>query len=392
MTCAFLNASHGVDLVQGGTVQTRWYDGTTYPAQRCVKCGHVFFPPPPVDELNRHYQEAYPDAASSWYNVAADYAPAKVTCRAGRVVAIASRFGFGQAHHFHEVGCAFGGCVHELNRLGYRATGTELNANAVKEGNARGNNAISSEEEIAYFERTGQRPHVVYGYHVLEHMTDPAAWLRDLAPCLAPDSIVVMFVPNAMALFPTTYGFERFIWFAFPEHLNLFSPRSALCLAQSAGYEIIGIETNPSNLTPEATARSLGEFPGTPVSRVVRDRLVTAGSMDEELVIVLARPDSLALTRDPGALAAAKLRCLANETIEAALRLAGETALSDPAVDDAPDEGETGQRPRDTPDPLQEAELRADRASAALRAIQQSTFWRITAAPRRIIDRLKGRG
>jgi SAM-dependent methyltransferase len=413
LSCAILDGRQGVSFIQNRSLMTRWYDEVTHPAKRCSSCAHVFFDAPSATLLSRYYREIYPKSAASWYNADADHAASKVTTRAGQVIEIAARFGFSRSHHFHEIGCAFGGTVHELRRLGHSVTGTELNADAIAQGRERGNDAIYAEDDLAFFKRSGVRPNIVYGYHVLEHMPDPVSYLSDLASLLATDSIVIMFVPNAMALFPTVCGFDRYTWFAYPEHINLFSPRSALCLAQSSGFDIASVTTFPEGLEPEATQRAMGHLVATPVTTAIRQHLVTTGLMDEVLVIVMTRTDSPIARRYRDALTDAKYRCLANETFECDIRGMGETSAR---VDPGPSSPEANRHTADLIRAVetlignassqatqsahevglcrsarQAVEARAEQAEQALRAIESSTFWRASALPRRIIGWLRGR-
>ena len=68
------------------------------------------------------------------------------------------------------------------SRLGYIATGTDLNTGAVGQGRARGNAAIFSEADLDFFQNSAVRPNVVYGYYMLERMADPLGYLRESGP------------------------------------------------------------------------------------------------------------------------------------------------------------------------------------------------------------------
>jgi SAM-dependent methyltransferase len=429
MSCIFDTRDAGVPLAQNHEPQTVNFEELSHPARRCMDCGHVFFDPPPLDLLDRYYNGEYPAAAASWYNVEADYADAKVTSRADRILSIASGFGFARPETkeiqlYHEIGCAFGGTVHELNRRGYPATGTELNAGAVAQGRARGNDAIAAEPDVDFLQRAGRQPNVVFGFHSFEHMPDPVGYLRDLAPCLASDSIVILFVPNAMALFPTAYGFMRYIWFGFPGHLNLFSAGSALCVARAAGYELLDVASHLSGLEPEATDHALNSRIETPVMARIRDHLVENGLMAEELILILTPAGSPAALRHRAELAATTRRCTANAAFEAAIRELGETAAlgelpaagpalvellqqcqftleqRDAQLADAlrrvkeTDEQikEADERVKEAHGRVKEAHERAKEADLLRRTIETSTLWRATRGVRLVADWLKPRG
>jgi SAM-dependent methyltransferase len=408
VSCIFDKAGAGVTLVQNHEVQTSPFDQASHPARRCADCGHVFFDPPPPDLLDRYYSEDYPAASVGWYNVAADYANEKTTPRANRIVSIATDFGFARPETkntelYHEIGCAFGGTVEALNRRGYLTTGTELNAGAVAQGRARGNAAIFAEPDADFLRRVDRQPNVVFGHHVFEHMPDPVGYLRNLAPCLATDSIVILFVPNAMALFPAAYGFMRYPWFAFPGHLNLFSAGSALCLAQAAGYELLDVASRMTRLEPAATDQALNSRIKTPVMARIRDHLVEAGLMAEELALVLTPAASPTAARHAAKVTATAGRCQANKRVEAAIRDLGETAVLGDPFAPRPNFAELLKQSQSTLEQCQslleqrDAELatalgQVKQADLLRNAIETSTFWRATRGVRLLADWLKSRG
>jgi hypothetical protein len=287
MPCIFLDRAEGDLLIQHARPQIREFEGIQHPARRCVDCGHVFFVPPAPDVLDRYYNDIFPVASSSWYNIDADYAISRVKARSELILRISARYGFGQSHHYHEIGCAFGGTILELSQMRYTATGTESNAYAVEQGRARGNVSISAGSDIDFFQRTAIRPNVVYGFHVLEQMPDPLFYLHKLAPLLSARSIVIIFVPNAMALFPTAYGFDRYNWFSYPGKLNMFSPHSVMCLAQAGGYSLLEVSTAISGLEPRATSAISGPRLETPITIELREQMIKGGLFGEELAFVI---------------------------------------------------------------------------------------------------------
>ena len=287
MPCVFRDRANGELLVQQARQQVREFEGIQHPARRCSDCGHVFFVPPPPDVLSRYYRDVYPASSISWSNVDADYETSRVKFRSELILKISSRYGFGQADRYHESGCAFGGTIHEFERMGYIATGTDLNTGAVGQGRARGNALIFSEADLDFFQNSAVRPNVVYGYYMLERMADPLGYLRDLAPLLASRSIVIMLVPNAMALFPTAYGFDQYDWFSFPSKLNMYSPHSVSCLARAAGYDLLEVSTAISGLEPVATSAISGPCLETPMTIELREQMINGALLGEELAFVI---------------------------------------------------------------------------------------------------------
>ncbi len=311
--------------VQQARQQLREFEGVQHPARRCLDCGHVFFVPPAADVLTRYYQDIYPASSISWSNVDADYEPARVKFRSELILKISARYGFGQSDRFHESGCAFGGTVLEFDRMGYTVTGTDLDTGAVDQGRARGNASIFAESDIEFFQHSTVRPNVVYGFYMLERMADPLSYFRELAPLLSSRSIVIMLVPNAMALFPTAYGFDHYDWFSYPSKLNMYSPHSVLCLARAAGYDLLEVSTAISGLEPEATSAISGPRVETPITIELREQMINGGLLGEELAFVITPKGSPVSSFYATNVVAATDRCEAQREREFRIRTIGET-------------------------------------------------------------------
>jgi hypothetical protein len=393
--CHFRNALAATPLVQDHIVQGGTRDGIFHAAKTCLGCGHVFFDPPNEKALTDYYNTEYNAIASaSWYNVSADYAVEKVTYRSGRIIDIAERFGFSTAHVYHEIGCAFGGTVHEMNRLNFPTTGTDLNRVAIESGQAYGNTRIAAEPDTTFLACQSIMPNVVYGYHVLEHMPDPAEYLKSLAPCLAKESVVVLFVPNSMTLLPLSYGYRNYVWFHYPAHLNMFSPASVRCLADTAGYELLDISTTACGIDPAASARIAELTIDTPVTRALRDRMLAEALLHEELAFVLTPANSPVAARYREQVLIANHRSASSQSFEGKLVA---TARSSPLATQAqPETARDSPVPCDVSAALCEAReaarervqllQRCHRAETALDRIEKSFFWGATAVPRRLVD------
>jgi SAM-dependent methyltransferase len=390
-TCSLLNGAAADRLYQSRIIQGTEFGGTFHAARHCLGCGRVFFDAPTEDVLAQYYNSSYvAEGAATWYNVDADYAFEKVSARSGEILGIAERFGFDSTHLYHEIGCAFGGTVHELNRRGYATTGTDLSQPAIADGRARGNPNIHAEPDIEFLTGHSIRPNVVYGYHVLEHMPDPLGYLRSLARILADESIVILFVPNAMALLPLSYGFDRYPWFYYPAHLNMFSPGSLTCLAEVCGYELLDLWTTASDIDPARTARVIAGAETTPVTELLRDRMMGAALLHEELAFVLT-PAKSPLTRTyHNCVTVARHRSLSHRPFEVeVINRARSTALchydlpaqpavsTEPWVEEEPPVDDLAPRERDAlrslQDEVQRLRQERDALSRAVAWFAQST-------------------
>jgi hypothetical protein len=325
MPCIFRDRAKGDLLVQQTRQQAREFERIQHSARRCADCGHVFFVPPAADVLSRYYQDVYPASSISWSNVDADYETSRVKYRSELILKISARYGFGQSDRYHESGCAFGGTILELDRMGYSATGTDWNIDAVDQGRARGNASIFAKSDLEFFQHSTVRPNVVFGIYMLERMADPLGYLCELAPLLASRSIVIMLVPNAMALFPTAYGFDQYDWFSYPSKLNMYSPHSVSCLARAAGYDLLEVSTATSGLEPEATSAVSGPCLETPSTIELREQMINGGLFGEELAFVITPQGSPVSSLYATNVLATTDRCEAQREREFRIRRIGET-------------------------------------------------------------------
>ena len=93
-------------------------------------------------------------------------------------------------------------------------------------------------EDAAPLKRMGRTVHLLYSFHALEHMPDPVSFLSpfvsvyDRTPCA--------FYAQRLQ-FLHTERLHDHIWFAYPDHLHMYSPRSLLWLAEKAGYEVLEV-------------------------------------------------------------------------------------------------------------------------------------------------------
>lgn len=314
MSCGMTDLGGLEPHVQAGNAVAREFNGEFVQSLKCKKCGYVRFPTPASEVLDQYYQTTYPKHAASWYNIEADFAEWKRVPRADRIVELAERFDF-HPGVFHEVGCAFGGTVFELAVRGYVATGSDLNKAAIEQGRERGSEIFSSDQqrilELTY------SPTVLYGFHQLEHVPEPVEYIKGLTEILdTQDAIMAFFVPNVLAAFPLVHGYSRYSWYAYPDHLHLFSPRSLLCLAEAANLTLIHVSSTPYSVHPEATSRILQPVAGSEVARELCDYAIGEAMIFPELEFVLARPDSAVASRFAAYAQATKQRCLRAETFE----------------------------------------------------------------------------
>lgn len=146
----------------------------------------------------------------------------------------AERFG----DHIHgrrwlDVGTGSGDILDVLGSRAARAVGIEPNSADRAAARARGLDVRHAVEEIA-----GESFDVITLFHVLEHLPDPLAMLRQLAALLAPRGLILIEVPHARDMLLAEYDCAAFRAFTlWSEHLVLHTRDSLAAVIAAAGLE-----------------------------------------------------------------------------------------------------------------------------------------------------------
>jgi predicted SAM-dependent methyltransferase len=307
-----------IPVMEGGEPLVLWRDADTLQCWRCGDCGYMFFDIPDLDFLNAYYQDEYPKAAAPWYNPENDYHPSRYAERVALVTEAARTFLLTDQVAYHESGCAFGGTVAALRDMGHDATGTELNSDAVARGRARGNEWISDETDTRFLARVGRQPDLLYCFHAVEHMPDPVAYLRDVRSVLSPRGIACIVVPNAVSAAAMHKGYHGHPWFAYPDHLHLLSPRSLLCLARKAGFEVLRVDSRKVGADATDDSIILGGEADARRSRLGR-QVIEQTLMGVELRAILTPIGSLTARRSSAKIEETQARCMLSGEAERAL-------------------------------------------------------------------------
>ncbi len=131
-----------------------------------------------------------------------------------------------------DVGCAGGGLIHALSRLGYEhVQGVDLYIDAP----IRYANGVQVHKGTIHDMPPGWD--VIMLHHSFEHMADPLDVLRGVAQRLAPDGLCLIRIPIVPSLAWERYGVDWVQWDA-PRHFFLHSVQSLTWLAQQAGLRV----------------------------------------------------------------------------------------------------------------------------------------------------------
>lgn len=145
-----------------------------------------------------------------------------------------------------DYGCGGGFLLREASGRGWRATGFDIGQAALRACREQGLNVTGDLDSL----RPGSFDALVLN-HVIEHVEDPPALLRRLAPLLAPGGRLLLEAPNVNSLrarLSAWPGLSRRLGLderhrAFPIHLWYFSPRTLPRLARDLGWTVEGCFT-----------------------------------------------------------------------------------------------------------------------------------------------------
>ena len=248
----------------------------------CAGCGLLFNSPRLSDpEIERLYSGDY-----YVFNERERDAVRRVAQLAGQTIGVAQQFT--DRRDLLEVGCAKGYLLALLQARGWSVRGVEISADATAFARQRfglqvHTGTIESCTALASFVPAS----VVLSTDVIEHVTDPLAFLRAMHRAVTPQGWLVLGTPNADSDHRRALGAH---WLGFnPFHIYLFARDTLGALLKQAGFELL-LAYTCTNGDPPAAPASSG------VRQSVRSLLRASGLLP---AMRRARDGVLALTDAP---------------------------------------------------------------------------------------------
>jgi SAM-dependent methyltransferase len=136
-----------------------------------------------------------------------------------------------------DVGCGAGAFLERMRDFGWQIAGVEPDAKAREAAAARLGNQDTVVPSLAAEALAKESFDAITLSHVIEHVPDPVATLRDCARLLAPGGIIVCVTPNTTGLGTRTFG-QSWIHWDPPRHLHLFDPTSLERAFSEAGLSV----------------------------------------------------------------------------------------------------------------------------------------------------------
>jgi SAM-dependent methyltransferase len=253
---------------------------------RCRECGLLRLDPRPAPEELRHY---YPE--NYWF--VPDQSAASRMEEAYRRLVLRDHVRFvaqamgrpGARGPLLDVGCGGGLFLGMMRERGFRVLGLDFSASAA---------AIAWKRQqapavCAMLEAPPFRPGSVGGltmFHVLEHLSDPRAYLEQARTLLEPDGRLVVQVPNAACWQFRLLG-SAWNGVDVPRHLVNFRASDLEALLESSGFSVVrrkyfSLRDNPaglaSSLAPslDPMARRIRRLPESHAGRLAKDLVYLA--------------------------------------------------------------------------------------------------------------------
>jgi 2-polyprenyl-3-methyl-5-hydroxy-6-metoxy-1,4-benzoquinol methylase len=141
-----------------------------------------------------------------------------------------------------DVGCGSGVFMEEMRKVGWSVSGVDPDPNAVACARAKLQLDVrqGSLAEAVYEPNTFDCVHLA---HVIEHVADPTALLKDCLRVLRPGGLLVVTTPNIDSYGHSVFG-RHWRGLEVPRHLVLFNPESIRRCMQKAGFESIHVRSS----------------------------------------------------------------------------------------------------------------------------------------------------
>ncbi|NIK55044.1 class I SAM-dependent methyltransferase [Kribbella shirazensis] len=265
----------------------RRFDKDGYGIAECLTCGLVQLQPTPTPETLRALYEtdSYFDGVGSGYSEYESQEEEYLATFREDVRRIAE---FVPSGKVLEVGCGYGYFLQCALEAGYDAYGIDLSPTAIKWASERLPDRVFCGllEEVPQIQK--QQYDVIFGSHLIEHLTEPAAFLESAARLLRPGGVIVLVTPNIRSLLSRASG-RRWVSYKIPEHVSYYDPRTITDLLDRTGFSVRAVDSAYQYYALPFVAKRVRELLH-PVSRLVppierlsglrtRHIRVTSGSM-----------------------------------------------------------------------------------------------------------------
>lgn len=201
---------------------------------RCGGCGLVYASPRPTPaELDATYGAGYFDERG-WVGDPTSDSSYMHACWAE----VAQRLG--APGRLLDIGCATGAFIAAALQDGWDAWGLEYSEAAAARAAKAGLKVKAGTLAGGAFE--GEAFDAISAWHVVEHLIDPVADLRDMRNLARPGATLVVETPNVRSIGALVKG-DRWAQIRPPEHINFFDRRALTEALSKAGWRVRHAQT-----------------------------------------------------------------------------------------------------------------------------------------------------
>ncbi len=193
--------------------------------------------------------------------------------------AIVERYAPTRPGRYCDVGCGPGGVLHVAQKKGWEVTGVEISSWAAQEARAAGlkiheGSLLDARFPSDYFDAVSM-------FDVLEHLSTPLEYLREIRRILVRGGVLVIETPNVDGFFARYVYREQADLVKPRAHICLYGPKSAKALLTRAGFQAIRLTTFPycRNIT-------LAYLKAVVASRIRRNRTPVQLTLNDSLRII----------------------------------------------------------------------------------------------------------
>lgn len=228
----------------GAANPSPWLQKQALRLVRCRACSMVHADPLPAESTPEHYDQLGRPYYLSPDKLQGDYA----SVRFERELRLFQRHC--QEGDVLDVGCSTGAFLFQLQRrfpAHYRPTGIEISLAALDHARHQGLHVIG--DSLLSHDFGPRRFHAVTFWAVLEHLPEPAAFVRRAADHLHPGGLLFALVPNLHSLAVRLLG-PRYRYIL-NQHVNYFTPSTLTSLLTRQGLQVVdsgGSHFNPAVL------------------------------------------------------------------------------------------------------------------------------------------------
>lgn len=205
-------------------------DKNGYHVWKCVRCSLVFVNPMPTGaEIDEFYSQ-HPRNDKYLRKSDGKYRRAR-----WRIMRLKPRL---PGRRFLDIGCSIGSSVAAARDAGFDATGIDLDPQSIEFAAEHYPGCRFLHTSSSDLARAGETFDLIFCTEVIEHVTDPQAFVDDLRALLNPGGIVFLTTPHA-----THFRIPQDIlsWYGLkpPEHIVLFGRKSITALFERRGLQVL---------------------------------------------------------------------------------------------------------------------------------------------------------